>query len=196
MYKKGIIMDVKLQKMTFSSVYPRLDEFYSILSENRARLKPWFWWANEKVTPNKFKFALFISLYLCDTKRKEIAHKFNFKKLYDEQFLIYADNAFRGMIGLDNIDNVKSNAELWGWIARGGKASEIVDVSLESLEDYCISDKKLKSLYAKTQTSNQPVKIAAVRNGYQKIKTEYGVRVSRRNPNISDIITWEKQLVK
>lgn len=189
-------MSVKLQKMTFSSVYPKLDEFYGILAANRARLKPWFWWASEKVTPNKFKFALFMALYLCDTKRKEIVNKFNFKKLYDEQFFIYSDDNFRGMIGLDNIDNVKNNAELWGWISRGEKTSEVVDTSLKILEDYCIKDKQLTSLYAKTQMSNKSVRIAAVRNGYIKKCTEYGVRISACNSSIADMITWEKQLVK
>ena len=189
-------MDINLHKMTFSSVYPQLDEFYNILSENRERLKPWFWWADEKITPNKFRFVLFIILYLCDTKRKEIAHKFNFKKLYDEQFLIYTNNTFKGMIGLDNIDNTKNNAELWGWISKGEKTVEIVDTSLKILENYCIENKNIKSLYAKTQLSNKPVKIAAIRNGFKQKCIEYGVRISARNPEISDMITWEKQLAR
>lgn len=187
-------MSVELQKMTFSNIYPKLDEFYGVLSANRARLKPWFWWADEKITPNKFRFALFIILYLCDTKRKEILHTLNFEKLYDEQFLIYADNVFSGMIGLDKIDNVKSNAELWGWISNAQKSADIVDESVKIIEDYCINDKQLKSLYAKTQLSNRPVRIAAVRNGYHKKSIEYGVRISERNSGVSDMITWEKQL--
>ncbi len=189
-------MSVKLQKMTFSTVYPKLDEFYGVLSANRVRLKPWFWWANEKVTPNKFRFALFIMLYLCETKGKEIAHKFNFKKLYDEQFLIYADDVFSGMIGLDKIDNVRNNAELWGWIADAHKPVETVNESVKIIEDYCIKDKKLTSLYAKTQVANRSVRIAAVRNGYKKKCIEYGVKISERNSCKADIITWEKQLVK
>lgn len=189
-------MNVNLHKMTFSSVYPKLDEFYNILVENRERLKPWFWWANEKVTPNKMRFALFLTLYLCNTKRKEIVHKFDFKKLYDEQFLIYTDNTFKGMMGLDNIDNIKNNAELWGWVSRGEKTVEIVDAGLRILENYCVENKKLESLYAKTQLSNKPVRIAAIRNGFKQKNIEYGVRISARNPGLSDMITWEKQLVR
>lgn len=189
-------MTVQLTKMSFSTIMPKIDEFYNVLSENRARLEPWFWWASNKVTPNKSRFALFIFMYLMDTKRKEILHKLNNKKLYDEQFMIYQDGVLRGMIGLDNIDNVKNNAELWGFISNGNKSSLIVDESVKMLEDYCITDKHLTSLYAKTQLTNKPVAIAGVRNNYKKVKIEKGVRISARNSGIADMVTWEKQLVK
>ncbi|MBR5904743.1 MAG: hypothetical protein IKZ49_04415 [Alphaproteobacteria bacterium] len=187
---------IEIYKMRLSTILPHINGFYNVLSDNRARLEPWFWWASPKITPNKFKFASFILLYLLDTKRKEIMHKFSKKNLYDEQFMIYYNGEFYGMMGLDKIDDIKQNAELWGFMSGADKTPMVVDESTKIIEDYCIKDKNLKSLYAKTQLSNRPVAIAAVRNGYKKIKTEYGVRISERNEGISELITWEKQLVK
>ena len=189
-------MNIQLKKMKFSTVVPMIDDFYNVLSANRARLEPWFWWASEKVTPNKCRYALFMLLYILDTKRKELAHKLNHTKKYDEQFIINVDNEFAGIIGMDNIDDMTKKAELWGWLSRGQQAFVVADKSLKILEDYCINEKHLESLYAKTQTSNRAVRIAARRNGFTLKSVAYGVPVSKRNPKITGIMTWEKQLVK
>lgn len=182
--------------MNFSTVIPMIDDFYNVLSANRIRLEPWFWWASEKVTPNKFRYALFMVMYILDTKRKEFAHKLNYMKKYDEQFIVNVDDKFAGIIGIDNIDDVNKNAELWGWLSHGQRAFVVADESLKILEDYCINKKHLESLYAKTQVSNRAVKIAAQRNGFSLKSVEYGIPVSKRNPKIADIMTWEKQLGK
>ncbi len=189
-------MNIQLKEMNFFNVVPMIDDFYNVLSTNRARLEPWFWWASSKVTPNKFKYALFMLLYLANTKRRKIAHKFDHKQIYDEQFIINVDGEFGGIIGMDNIDTVNKNAELWGWLSKGHKAFIVADESLKILENYCIKEKNLESLYAKTQASNRAVKIAAQRNGFSIKSIEYGIPISKRNPKIADIITWEKQLVR
>ena len=89
-------MNIQLKEMNFFNVVPMIDDFYNVLSTNRARLEPWFWWASSKVTPNKFKYALFMLLYLANTKRRKIAHKFDHKQIYDEQFIINVDGEFGG----------------------------------------------------------------------------------------------------
>ena len=185
-----------LSKLTFINMLSRLDDTYSILINNRSRLAPWFWWANDKITPNKFRFGLFLSLYLLDTKRKEISHKFNKSKLYDEQFFVLNDNNICGMIGLDNIDETQKKAEVWGFVAKERTVHGTADLSIKLLENYCLQNKGLKSLYAKTNTKNKSIAMAAQRNHYELKKIEYGVPTSPGNPKIADIMTWEKQLIR
>ena len=189
-------MDVKLQKMTFSGVYPKLDEFYGILAANRARLKPWFWWADEKFTPNKFRFALFILVYLFDTKHKQITHVLCNKIDYDEQFLIFVDNKFGGMIGLDNISSLNKNAEIWYWVEKEYESRGIASQSLKIIEDYSLKEKGINSLYAKIAFDNTRSANMAKRNNFDVIKIDYNIRTSARNPKITNIVTWEKQLVR
>jgi RimJ/RimL family protein N-acetyltransferase len=189
-------MDVRLQKMTFSSVYPKLGEFYGILSGNRARLAPWFWWAGEKTTPNKFRFALFMFLYLCDTKHKKITHILCNEIDYDEQFLVFVDGRFGGMIGLDNISASKKNAEVWYWVEKEYESKGIASQSLKIIEDYSLNNKGVNSLYAKIAYDNIRSAAFAKRNNFDVAKIDYNVRTSARNPKITNIVTWEKQLVK
>ena len=83
----------------------------------------------------KFRFYAFMALYLANTKRKLLAHKFNPLKQYDEQFFVYDEHGkIGGMVGLDNIDTKNKNAEMWG-LAFKGQTQTIESIKL--LEDYC-----------------------------------------------------------
>ena len=85
-------MSVELQKLGFRKFIANAGKMYSLLESNRARLAPWFWWADKSVTPTKFRFYIFLTSYLTLTKRKKFVHMLNRNKLYDEQFFIYNDN--------------------------------------------------------------------------------------------------------
>ena len=187
-------MSVKLQRMTFFNVCPKLDEFYGVLSNNRARLKPWFWWADENVTPNKFRFALFILMYLFDTKHKQITHALCDEIEYDEQFLVFVDNKFGGMIGLDNISMRNKKAEIWYWVEKEFESKGIASQSLKIIEDYSLSKKGINSLYAKIAFDNVRSANMVKCNNFEPVKIDYNVRTSMRNPKITNIVTWEKQL--
>ena len=189
-------MPVQLKKLNFKTFAKSGGEMYALLQDNRTRLSPWFWWADEKVTPTKFRFYVFMTLYLTDTKRKKIAHKFNSSKQYDEQFFIYNESGkMGGMCGLDNIDikNTK-DAELWYLTFKNNKFG-MADMALSWIEDYSIG-MGLKSLYAKIQSTNDKSIKLAERNNYTLSDTQKNVPISKHNPNIADMYTYTKILTR
>lgn len=188
-------MPIELKKLNFTTFVKNRGEMYNLLEENRARLAPWFWWANDKITPTKFRFYVFMGLYLTDTKRKQLLHKLNPSKTYDEQFVIYTDGGkIAGMCGLDNIDTTnKKDAELWG-LAFKGQTQTIESVKI--LEDYCINTLNLNSIYGKVQSMNRACRLFWEKYGYDNKTVEQNVQVSKHNPNIADIYTYTKILTR
>ena len=187
-------MPLELEQLNFTTFAKSGAEMYSLLEQNRTRLAPWFWWASEKITPTKFHFCAFMALYLADTKRKQIVHKFNPDKQYDEQFFVYDENGkIGGMVGLDNIDIRNKTAEMWG-LAFKGQTQTIESIKL--LEDYCIDTLKLNSIYGKVQSSNRACRLFWEKYGYDIKTVENNVRISKRNPNIADMYTYTKVLTR
>lgn len=172
------------------------NDMFHVIDTERDRLSPWFWWMSKKITPNKIKCIIFMILYLADTKRKEIMHKIDNKNEYDEQFLIMVDGKFGGMTGLDNINDITKCAEMWRFVSKENEGIGVGSASIKFLEKYCLEDKKLQKLYAKVNIQNTRSIQCVERNGFKLKSIKYGVRTSKRNPQIADIITWEKQLVK
>ena len=133
-------------------------------------------------------------LYLVDTKRRQIVHKITPIKQYDEQFFVYDENGkIGGMVGLDNIDTNNKNAEIWG-LAFKGQTQTIESVKL--LEDYCINTLNLNSIYGKVQSSNRACRLFWEKCGYDTKTVENNVQVSKHNPNIADIYTYTKMLIR
>lgn len=183
---------LKLEKLDFKVLAKNGDAMYELLDTNRARLSPWFWWADEKVTPNKLRFNMFMVLYILSTKYKEFTHKLNPIKTYDEQFLVRDKSGkIGGMMGLDNIDLTNKKAEIWGFAFKGN--TETVP-ALRLLEDYCINALQLDSVYGKVQSENRASKYFWTKYGFDSVELEKGVRVSSHNPTISDIYTYTKVL--
>ena len=151
---QGHIMEINIKKFNLRNSLPIMGEAFRLIDSNRKRLEPWFWWTSAKVTPTKTKSIIFMLLYLLDTKRKEFAHKFNSEKLYDEQFLIFVDDKFGGMMGLDNINITKRDAELWYFVSSENEGRGIASESIQYLENYSLNENKLNSLYAKVNPEN------------------------------------------
>lgn len=154
---------------------------------------PYFWWATSKVTPNKFRFYMFLSLYIINTKCKKIAHKLNPACKYDEQFIVYNERGeIGGMCGLDNIDTKNNkNAELWGLAFKGN--NQTIE-SVKILENYCIDKLNLNSIYGKVQSNNIACRYFWERYGYDSKTEMKNVPISEHNPKISDIIIYTKYL--
>ena len=186
-------MSIELKKLNFREFAKNRTEMYELLDANRARLSPWFWWAGRDVTPTKMRFYIFMTLYIADTKRKQIVHKLNPVKLYNEQFFVYNESGkIGGMVGLDNIDTqTNKNAEIWGLAFKGNKETL---VAINLLEDYCINTLDLKSIYGKVQATNRASRYFWEKYGYDTKTQEHNIRVSKRNPNIADIYTYTKYL--
>ena len=186
-------MWVTLKKLNFRNFITKRYELFNLLDENRARLSPWFWWADEKVTPTRFRFYVFMTIYLTDTKCRNIAHKLNPKNLYDEQFIVYNPTGqIGGMCGLDDIDTEKNKtAEIWGLAFKGN--NETIE-SVKILEKYCVDILNLKSIYGKVQSTNRASKFFWEKYGYDSKTLEKNVRISEYNPNVADIYTYVKNL--
>lgn len=187
-------MTADLKKLNFRTFAKSSAKMYDLLDTNRIRLAPWFWWADKKITPNKFRFYIFMILYIVDTKRKKIAHKLNHDKLYDEQFFIYygIDNIC-GMCGLDNIDRQnEKNAELW-YLTFQGTPFGTADTAIQWVEQYSMN-LGLDSLYAKIQSTNDKSIKLLERNSYTIKNIQNNVQISKRNSGFADMYTYEKQL--
>jgi RimJ/RimL family protein N-acetyltransferase len=188
-------MTVSIEKMNFRTFAKNSGSMYALLDANRDRLSPWFWWADKKVTPNKFRFALFVVLYIATTTGRKIAHKFDPKKLYDEPFYVYdEDGKIGGMMGLENIDVVKNkDAEMWGFAFKGYNQTM---ESVKILEDYCINTLHLNSIYGRVQSDNKASRYFWARYGYDSKTIEKDVPVSEHNPKIVDLYTYVKFFVR
>ena len=187
-------MKVDLKKLNFRTFAKSSAKMYDLLDTNRTRLAPWFWWADKKITPNKFRFYIFMILYIVDTKRKKIAHKLNHNKVYDEQFFIYygIDNIC-GMCGLDNIDKQnKENEELW-YLTFQVTTFGTSDTAFQWVEQYSMN-LGLNSLYAKIQSTNYKSIKLLERNSYTIRNIQNNVQISKRNSGFADMYTYEKQL--
>jgi RimJ/RimL family protein N-acetyltransferase len=185
---------ISLKKMGFRTALPKAREFYNVLSNNRERLAPWFWWMDEKITPNLQKSVIFMILYIFDTKRKKIIHKFSNKKPYDEQFFVMVNGKLGGMVGLDDINNLKQDSEIWYFVTSENESRLIASSVISILENYAVDTKKLNSLYVKTADGNIRSENLLRRNNYEIEKVEYGVPTSKRNPKITNLTTWRKYL--
>jgi RimJ/RimL family protein N-acetyltransferase len=184
--------NIKLKKFGFRTAVSNSAEFYKVLTDNRDRLSPWFWWTDSKVTPNFPKTVLFMMLYTLDTKRKKIMHRFSKNKTYDEQFLIFNENKLAGMTGLDNIDTTRRNAELWYFVTGENEGKGTMSASLKVIEEYAFYNKNLDSVYVKTAAGNTRSEALLERNNYQISVIERNVPTSPRNPKITDLTTWSK----
>lgn len=189
-------MKTEIKNFNLRNALPIMGQAFDVIKTNRQRLEPWFWWTSSGVTPNKTKTIIFMLLYLLDTKRKEIAHKLDAKKEYDEQFLIFVDGKFGGMMGLDNINMAKRDAELWYFVSSENEGRGIASESIQYLENYSLNENKLNSLYAKVNTENTRSRNVLERNNYVCTDIKYKTRTSKRNPKIADIMIWEKILTK
>lgn len=188
-------MSIRLKKLNFSSFIESRTQMFDLLDTNRTRLAPYFWWATQKMTGSKFRFYVFMSLYTMTTKYKEFAHKLNPVKTYDEQFFVYNEQGkIGGMCGLDNIDTQNAkNAEIWGLAFKGN--SQTIE-SVKILEDYCINNLGLNSIYGKVQSSNRASRYFWEKYGYDDVKIDKDVQVSKHNPTITDMYTYTKFLCR
>lgn len=188
-------MKVQLKGLNFRTVLPYMGEMYRHLEVNRERLAPWFWWAGNSVTPNRARFSLFVVAYILSSDAKKLVHKFNPKKLYDEQFVIFVDDKVAGMCGLDNID-IKNNksAELW-YLTFGNTLFGTADESVKLLEKYSLN-LDLNFLYANIQSDNKKSINFIERNGYVLSDVLENVWVPARKSNPVNVCTYTKILSK
>lgn len=189
-------MAVKLKKLNFCTVVKNGTEMCDLVMSNRARLSPYFWWTDEKLTPNKLALFMFVILYFMDIKYKKVVHRLNPQKLYDEQFVIYNEKGgVAGLCGLDNIDiATQKNAELW-FLTFKGNPFGTADSAIRWVEKYSASI-KLDSLYAHVQLSNDKSKECLKRNNYTIQDETKEVMISKIPYRTAPVQVFTKILTK
>jgi RimJ/RimL family protein N-acetyltransferase len=193
-FDMNTVKDISLKKMGFRTMLPNARAIYQMLEDNRDRLSPWFWWKSENVTPNFTKTVLFATAYVLDTKITKLKYNIKKSKTYDEQFLVFNNGKLAGMVGLDAIDYTRKDAEMWYFVTRENEGKSIANASLKILMDYALGHKNLNSLYAKTAKGNVGSENIMKRNNFRIAKIEFNVPTSRRNPRITDLTTWEREI--
>ena len=158
--------NIVFKKLNLKNALKTTNAAFDIIDSERERLSRWFWWMSSTITPNNRKFNKFMLLYLLATKRKQLSHKFNNSKLYDEQFLVFVDDKFGGMVGLDNIDDIKKEAEVWYFVSQLNEGHGVASASIQFIEDYVLNNKNTERLYAKIETKNTRSIGLVSRNGY------------------------------
>ena len=188
-------MSTEIKKLDFLTAMKNGTTAFNLLNSNRARLSQWFWWADEKITPNWYSFYLFLMLYLFETKRKKIEHKIHPIVVFDEQFIIFNDGKMAGMCGLDNIDTeMHKNAELWLFTFAGNHFGT-ADSALKLIENYS-ADMKLNSLYAHVQLQNDKSQECLARNNYAKQEKPENALVSKKPVKIAPVYVFKKILTR
>ncbi len=185
---------VELQKFGLRTALPKISQMYNLVDDNRARLAPWFFWANKQMTGAPQVAFLFFLFFLMKTKYKKLLNVFDNSSKYYETFFIMVDNEIGGLAGLEDIDEKNKTAEGWGLLFRKYEGRGVSTDAMKLFEEYSIDSKNLTSLYAKTSAGNKLSELMLKRNGYEIKSIEYGVPVSRHNPKITDLTTWIKHL--
>ncbi len=186
--------EISLIKLGLTNGLAASHDIYSMINSNRDRLEPWFWWTNNIFTGTMVQSILFILFYITSTKWKKLKHSISASNQYDEQFLIYFNNELSGLMGLDNIDTEKQDAEIWYLISKNIEGRGIASNSLKTLEKYSYNIKNLKSLYAKTASGNIKSEKILKLNNYKMGKIEFRdgtILGGKQNLNLK---VWEKQL--
>ncbi len=113
---------------------------------------------------------------------------------YDQQFIVYnSKNKIGWLCGLDDIDTINKRAEVWRLAFRGN--TETIE-AMTKLEDYCINNLQLKSIYACVKSTNRASQLFWEKYGYDERKLYLHAKVSQHNPKYADIYTYTKQLSK
>lgn len=176
---------ITFKKLKFLTALPIMQDVFNVISNERDRLSRWFWWCSENITPTKTQLIIFVLLYIAETKRRKLIHKFNPKKcLYDEQFIIMVDGKFGGMIGLDCIDDATKDAEVWYFVSKENEGSGIASTSVQYITDYALNN-NIKHLHANICLLNERSINLAQKNGFEFKENRYG-----------DIVTYEKSLAR
>ena len=184
---------MELKKLNLVTFTLNCNQLYILLDNNRARLSPWFWWAARDITPNKLRFYWFVVKRLADTRFVKVLHGLDSTISYDQQFIVYnSKNKIGGLCGLDDIDTVNKRAEVWGLAFRGN--TETIEAMTE-LEDYCITNLQLKSIYACVKSTNRASQLFWEKYGYDKRRLDLHVKVSQHNPKYADIYTYTRELI-
>lgn len=155
-------MIVEIEEFSLRNIIPQFREFNSAVRENRARLEPYFWWADINFI-DKFRFIL--SGVLTE-KLARIMRDLP----YNKKFIIRCDGEFAGMIGLDDAAQNADRAELWIFVTREHAGAHVASTAVKLIEEYA-AKKSIQNIYAKTDEQNWNSRNMLAANNYEMKQT-------------------------
>ncbi|MBQ6736103.1 MAG: GNAT family N-acetyltransferase [Alphaproteobacteria bacterium] len=156
-------MIVEIEEFSFRNIIPQFREFNSAVRENRARLTPYFWWADIN-SISRFNFIL--SGVLTEKLTRVMRDL-----PYNKKFIIRADGEFAGTIGLDDAAQNAYRAELWIFVTAKHAGAHVASHSIKLIEEYA-SKKSIQNIYARTDEQNWNSRNMLAANNYELKQTK------------------------
>ncbi|MBO4480552.1 MAG: GNAT family N-acetyltransferase [Alphaproteobacteria bacterium] len=151
-------MTVKLEDFSLRHFIPQFREFNTETKDNRERLIPYFWWARA----TDFARFRFILSGLIMEKLSRIMRDLP----YNKKFIIRKNDAFAGIIGIDDVSQNATRAEIWYFVTQQNEGHRIMPDALRQIE-YFAQTKSIASIYARTARNNKKSQHMLARNGYE-----------------------------
>ena len=151
-------MSVEIEEFSLRNIIPQFREFNSAVRENRARLTPYFWWADiNSIDRFRFIFSGVLTEKLTRIMRD---------LPYNKKFIIRANGEFAGIIGLDDAARNAPRAELWIFVTREHAGAHIASSAIKLIEEYA-AKKSIQNIYAKTDEQNWNSRHMLAANNYE-----------------------------
>ena len=154
---------VKLEEFSLGHIVPQMREFNENVTDNKNRLIPWFWWAR------RGDFARFSFIFNA-LVAEQIANR-GHQLPYNKKFIIRHNNEFAGVIGLDNISQNASRAEMWLYLDYEYTGQHIASTAIKKAEEFAKS-KSVYQIMAKTSPRNDRIYRVLTANEYHMFSAQ------------------------
>lgn len=154
---------VKLEDFSLGRIAPQMREFNENVADNKKRLIPWFWWARRgDFARFRFVFNALVA--------EQIANR-GHQLPYNKKFIIRHDNEFAGVIGLDNISQNASRAEMWLYLDYEYTGQHIASTAIKKAEEFAKS-KSVYQIVAKISPRNDRIYRVLTANEYRMFSAQ------------------------
>ncbi len=150
-------MDVHLESFSLRHIGKQFREFNSAVKCNRARLRPYFWWAR---TNGLVRFNFILSGLVME----KISHIMR-DLPYNKKFIVRCDGNFVGVVRLDGAGQNAPRAEIWYFVTNENEGRHIVSRAITTVEDFA-RNQSIDKIYARTARDNRRSQHLLNKKGY------------------------------
>ncbi len=130
------------------------DEAFALIARDRPYLAQWLSWAESITTLDDVRLIIERNLRACDEGT-------------DEQYVVVADGALVGMIGLHHISRVHRKAAIGYWLASNAQGRGIATAACRALVKHAFDELKLHRLSIECAVDNLPSRAIPERLGFK-----------------------------